>query len=118
MIDVAPEPVMAVGDAVRTMDRVAEVLQRDGHVACDLVTRPDASLVAAWRTLAPETGERKQVCVVFAHASAWEGRRDSLSAFMSRHDDGAALVVVVGRPREESLREALRDRLAAIVDHT
>jgi HD-GYP domain-containing protein (c-di-GMP phosphodiesterase class II) len=118
MIEVAPQPVVAVGDAVRTMDRVAEVLQRDGNVACDLVTRPDASLVAAWRTLGPEIGEQKQICVVFAHASVWEGRRESLSAFMSRYDDGTALLVVVGRPREESLKDALHDRLAAVVDHT
>ena len=39
-----------------TMDRVAELLQRDARLATDTVTRPHELLVTAWRTLAAPNG--------------------------------------------------------------
>ena len=53
-----------------TMDRVAELLQRDARLAADAVTRPHELLVTAWRTLAAPNGRaQEKLCVVFAPAA-------------------------------------------------
>ena len=53
-----------------TMDRVAELLQRDARLAADAVTRPHELLVTAWRTLAAPNGRaQEKQCVVFAPAA-------------------------------------------------
>ncbi|HEY3819597.1 MAG TPA: HD domain-containing phosphohydrolase [Polyangiaceae bacterium] len=100
-----------------TMDRVAELLQRDARLATDLVTRPHELLVTAWRTLAAPNGRaQEQLCVVFAPAALWDKARELLSPFTGRFAEGEALLVLVGRPHDPSLGDAVSRGLASVVD--
>jgi HD-GYP domain-containing protein (c-di-GMP phosphodiesterase class II) len=99
------------------MDRVAELLQRDARLATDLVTRPHELLVTAWRTLAAPNGRaQEQLCVVFAPAALWDKARELLSPFTGRFAEGEALLVLVGRPHDPSLGDAVSRGLASVVD--
>jgi HD-GYP domain-containing protein (c-di-GMP phosphodiesterase class II) len=99
------------------MDRVAELLQRDARLAADAVTRPHELLVTAWRTLAAPNGRaQEKLCVVFAPAALWDKSRELLSPFTDRFAEGAALLVLVGRPHDASLGDAVNRGLASVVD--
>jgi HD-GYP domain-containing protein (c-di-GMP phosphodiesterase class II) len=100
-----------------TMDRVAELLQRDARLAADAVTRPHELLVTAWRTLAAPNGRaQEKLCVVFAPAALWDKARELLSPFTDRFAEGAALLVLVGRPHDAALGDAVARGLASVVD--
>ncbi|MGD0527973.1 MAG: HD domain-containing phosphohydrolase [Polyangiaceae bacterium] len=100
-----------------TMDRVAELLQRDPRLAGDSITRPHELLVTAWRTLAAPNGRAQdQLCVVFAPAVLWDKARELLAPFTDRFAEGAALLVLVGRPHDASLGDAVARGLASVVD--
>src|SRR5579871_984398 len=99
------------------MDRVAELLQRDARLATDSVTRPHALLVTAWRTLtAPNGRAQERLCVVFAPAALWDRARELLSPFTTKLAEGEALLVLVGRPHDRSLGDAVSRGLASVVD--
>ena len=99
------------------MDRVAELLQRDARLAGDAVTRPHELLVTAWRTLAAPNGRaQEKLCVVFAPAALWDRSRELLSPFADRFAQGEALLVLVGRPSDASLGDAVNRGLASVVD--
>ncbi|HEY8089871.1 MAG TPA: HD domain-containing phosphohydrolase [Polyangiaceae bacterium] len=103
--------------AVATMDRVVEVLQRDPRFATDSVTRPHALLATVWRTMqAPSGRAQEQVCVVLAPAALWDKARELLAPFTARFAEGEALLVLVGRPHDRSLGEAVNRGLACVVD--
>jgi HD-GYP domain-containing protein (c-di-GMP phosphodiesterase class II) len=102
---------------VLAMDRVAELLARDARLAADTVTRPHALMVTAWRTLsAPNGRAQERLCVVFAPAAVWDRARELLSPFASKLADGDALLVLVGRPHDKSLGDAVSRGLASVVD--
>jgi HD-GYP domain-containing protein (c-di-GMP phosphodiesterase class II) len=99
------------------MDRVAEVLARDARLGADAVTRPHALLVTAWRTLtAPNGRAQERLCVVFAPAALWDASRELLSPFAAKLADGEALLVLVGRPHDKSLGDAVSRGLASVID--
>jgi HD-GYP domain-containing protein (c-di-GMP phosphodiesterase class II) len=99
------------------MDRVADLLLRDARLAADSVTRPHELLVTAWRTLAAPNGRaQEKLCVVFAPAALWDRARELLSPFTDRFAEGEALLVLVGRPHDPSLGDAVSRGLASVVD--
>jgi HD-GYP domain-containing protein (c-di-GMP phosphodiesterase class II) len=103
--------------AVPVMDRIAELLQGDERWSADLVTRPHELLVTAWRTLtAPNGRAQDKLCVVFAPAAVWDRARELLLPFADRLAGNEALLILVGRPRDPSLGEALSRGLASVVD--
>jgi HD-GYP domain-containing protein (c-di-GMP phosphodiesterase class II) len=100
-----------------TADRVHDVLQRDPRLAADAVTRPHELLVVVWRTLVSSTGRpRERLCVVFAPAALWDRARELLAPFSDRFAAGQALLVLVGRPEDASLGDAMNRGLASVVD--
>jgi HD-GYP domain-containing protein (c-di-GMP phosphodiesterase class II) len=106
------------GGAVETIDRVYDLLQSDTRFAADVVLRPHALLVVVWRTVAAPSGRAQaQLGVVFAPAAVWDRARDLLSPFADRLADGTALLVLIGRPRDASLVEAMNMGLASVVAH-
>jgi HD-GYP domain-containing protein (c-di-GMP phosphodiesterase class II) len=118
MISASPEPVPIPSDA-STIDRVTALLQRDPRLAGDVVTRPHPSLVALSRACAATDAATSEAhCVVFLPATMWERDRSVLSDFAAQLASCSALLVIVGRPREESLVDALRHGLASFVDET
>jgi HD-GYP domain-containing protein (c-di-GMP phosphodiesterase class II) len=99
------------------MDRVAELLERDARLASDAVTRPHALLVTAWRTVsAPNGRAQERLCVVFAPAVLWDKERELLAPFTEMMARGEALLVLVGRPHDRSLGDAVARGLAGVVD--
>jgi HD-GYP domain-containing protein (c-di-GMP phosphodiesterase class II) len=99
------------------MDRVADLLRRDARLATDEVTRPHALLVTAWRTtISPSGRTHERLAVVFAPASVWDRARELLSPFTERFAEGEALLVLLGRPEDRSLGEAVHRGLASVVD--
>jgi HD-GYP domain-containing protein (c-di-GMP phosphodiesterase class II) len=106
----------AQGAAVTTMDRVADLLQRDARFASDVLTRPHALLVVAWRTLSAPSGRaQERTVVVVAPAALWDRARELLAPFTERFAEGTALLVLVGRPRDASLGDATQRGLASVV---
>jgi HD-GYP domain-containing protein (c-di-GMP phosphodiesterase class II) len=102
---------------VRTMDRVAEQLARDARLAADEVARPHALLTTVWRTLsAPNGRAQERLCVVFAPAALWDKAREVLAPFAEKMAEGQALLVLVGRPLDRSLGDAVHRGLASVVD--
>jgi HD-GYP domain-containing protein (c-di-GMP phosphodiesterase class II) len=99
------------------MDRVAELLQRDARLAADPVTRPHELLVTVWRTLtAPNGRPQERLCVVFAPGALWDRARELLAPFTDRFAEGEALLVLVGRPLDGSLGDAVSRGLASVLD--
>jgi HD-GYP domain-containing protein (c-di-GMP phosphodiesterase class II) len=99
------------------MARIAELLQGDVRWSDDLVTRPHELLVTAWRRLtAPSGRARVMLCVVFAPAALWDRARELLLPFADRLAGDEAFFILVGRPRDPSLGEALSRGLASVVD--
>ena len=99
------------------MDRVEELLRGDARLAGDSVTRPHALVVTAWRTLAAANRRtQERLCVVFAPAGVWDRGRTLLGAFTEKLAEGEALVVLVGRPADRALGDAVSKGLAAVVD--
>ncbi len=93
----APAPT----STARAMASVEELLQGDARFAADVIGRPHALFVIAWRTLGG-TGARARdrVSVVFTSATVWDSARDLLAPFTDALAEGTAVVVLVGRPRD------------------
>jgi HD-GYP domain-containing protein (c-di-GMP phosphodiesterase class II) len=97
------------------MDAVARLLESDVRLAGDVVVRPHALLVLAWRTLAaPGVRSGERVCVVFAPAAVWDRARELLAPFAAPLAEGRALVVLLGRPAS-SMADAVNRGLASLV---
>jgi HD-GYP domain-containing protein (c-di-GMP phosphodiesterase class II) len=103
--------------AVATIDRAVDVLQRDARLTGDEVTRPHALLAMVWRTVAAPSGRaHERMCVVLAPAVVWDRERELFAPFTARFADGEALLVLLGRPLDRTLNEALSRGLASVVD--
>jgi HD-GYP domain-containing protein (c-di-GMP phosphodiesterase class II) len=102
---------------VRTMDRVAEQLARDARLAADEVARPHALVTTVSRTLSAPNGRApERMCVVFAPAALWDKAREVLAPFAEKMAEGEALLVLVGRPVDRALGDAVHRGLASVVD--
>jgi HD-GYP domain-containing protein (c-di-GMP phosphodiesterase class II) len=101
--------------AVQAMDRVEALLQGDAGLSGDMIGRPHALLVVAWRPLsAPARRAPERLCVVFAPAAVWDHARELLVPFAEPLAEGTALVVLVGRPGS-SLADATNRGLATVL---
>jgi len=101
--------------AVEVMGRALDLLRRDPRLADHSVSRPHALFVAVWRTAAAPNGRApRRLSVVFAPAAVWDAARDLLAPLAAKIAEGAALVVLVGRPTGP-LGDAARLGVAAIV---
>jgi HD-GYP domain-containing protein (c-di-GMP phosphodiesterase class II) len=56
------------------------------------------------------------MCVVLAPAIVWDRERELFAPFTGRFADGEALLVLLGRPLDRTLNEALSRGLASLVD--
>jgi HD-GYP domain-containing protein (c-di-GMP phosphodiesterase class II) len=111
-----PAPTPAASAAVAAMDRIEELLQRDARFSADAVTRPHPLFVAVGRVpVAPNGRTQEAIAVVFAPAALWDQARDLLSPLAQRLAEGAALLVLVGRPAGFSLDDAVNRGLASVV---
>ena len=103
--------------AVASMDRVQERLAGDARLAGDSVTRPHALVVTVWRSLAAANRRtQERLCVAFVPAAVWDRERSLLGAFTDKLAEGEALLVIVGRPNDPALGNAVAKGLAAVVD--
>lgn len=103
---VAKEPVREQGAPPATlttlaMDRIEDLLQRDARFAGDVIGRPHALFVVAWRTLTGPSGRtQERLGIVLTTASVWDNARDLLAPFAGPLAEGTALVVLIGRPKD------------------
>ena len=106
----------AQSTAGATMDRVADVLGRDARFTTDVLTRPHALLVVATRIMSVPSGRaQERLMVVLAPGGLWDRARELLAPFAERFAEGTALLVLVGRPRDTSLGDAVHRGLASVV---
>jgi len=102
--------------SVRAMNRVEEILHGDPRLGGDVVGRPHALLVVAWRPIsAPARRAADRLCLVFAPAALWDRARELLAPFADALADRTALVILIGRPRDASLADATNRGLAAVL---
>jgi HD-GYP domain-containing protein (c-di-GMP phosphodiesterase class II) len=101
---------------IAEMDRATRLLEIDGRLSGDAVTRPHAALVTLWRTIvAPSGRAQERLCVVLAPAAVWDRARELLTPFADRMAEGSALLVLVGRPSSSGIGEAMALGLASVV---
>jgi HD-GYP domain-containing protein (c-di-GMP phosphodiesterase class II) len=102
--------------ALATIDRVEDLLAHDERLEAR-ITRPHALLVAAWRDIEASGGRAKDhLTVVFAPAVVWERERELLSPLALALAQGTALIVLLGRPAGDSLKDAAQRGLASVLD--
>jgi len=113
---VGAEGAPADSPIVVSMNRVEELLRADSRLSGDVIGRPHALLVVAWRAL--DAASRRaggRLCVVFAPAAVWDRARDILTPFAELLAEGTALIVLVGRPESASLTDATNRGLATVL---
>jgi HD-GYP domain-containing protein (c-di-GMP phosphodiesterase class II) len=85
---------------------LATRLAKDPRFASDIVTRPHPLMVMI---------VREELAVIFAPASLWDNGRDLLVPYAGRFADSAALLFLLGRPRDPSIDQALARGLGGIL---
>jgi HD-GYP domain-containing protein (c-di-GMP phosphodiesterase class II) len=104
--------------AVATIDRIEALLERDERLGAR-VTRPHGLLVAAWRDIEAAAGRAKDpLAVVFVPQRVWTQERELLSPVALRLAEGTALIVLLGRPDDNSLKDAAQRGLASVLDES
>jgi HD-GYP domain-containing protein (c-di-GMP phosphodiesterase class II) len=86
--------------------RVAEQLQKDTRLPVDAVTRPHPMLVLLTRA---------DAMILVAPASAWDKGRELLKPFAPRFATGAAMLILLGKPKDEDIAQAMNRGLACIL---
>jgi len=113
----SPEEPPSQGVAALAMDGVEQKLRGDVRLAGDSVARPHALLVTVWRVpVSPNGRTRDRLGVVFAPAALWDRGRDLLAPFVDRFAEGTALLVLVGKPADPRLGEAVNHGLASVIE--
>ncbi len=116
-----PAPTAGGGRAERalaTIDRVEDLLARDDRLGAR-ITRPHGLLLAAWRDIEASGGRAKDhLAVVFVPALVWERERELLSPLALALAQGTALIVLLGRPGADSLKDAAQRGLASVLDES
>lgn len=102
----APAPSAAAAALLATMAGVAARLTADPRLTGRVVARPHA-LIASIR--------REQRFVLVIPAAVWDRARDVLRPFAAKLADGEVMLVLLGRPAEPDLAQALNRGLGAIV---
>jgi len=92
--------------ALDLLARVASELGADPRFAQDVVTRPHPLLVCI---------KRGDALTLVAPARVWDHGRDVLRPFAPRFAEGAALLVLLGRPEEPDLSQAMNLGLASLL---
>ncbi|MFO0759781.1 MAG: HD domain-containing phosphohydrolase [Byssovorax sp.] len=105
----APATASAAGlhGAVSRMGALAARLAADPRLAAEVVTRP-APLLAVLHS-------KNDLFVLVAPAAVWSRGRELLRPFAARLAEGEALLVLLGRPDEPDLAQAINRGLCAIV---
>jgi HD-GYP domain-containing protein (c-di-GMP phosphodiesterase class II) len=86
--------------------RVGDLLGRDARLQVDGCTRPHPLLIMV---------TRGALTVLVAPGLVWDRGRDLFKPFAARFADGAAMLVLLGQPRDEDLAQAMNKGLASIV---
>ena len=86
--------------------RCAAVLGGDARQAPTIVTRPHPLLVMA---------RRDARIVLVTIAATWDGGREVLAPFATHFAEGRAMLVLLGRPRDPDLAQALNRGLASLL---
>jgi HD-GYP domain-containing protein (c-di-GMP phosphodiesterase class II) len=92
--------------ALDILARVAASLAADPRFVQDLVTRPHPLLVSI---------RRGETTTLIAPARVWDRARDVLKPFAARFAEGGALLVLLGRPEEADLSQAMNLGLASLL---
>src|SRR5271156_6374099 len=85
------------------VSRLAEAIAQDTRMANDCLTRPHPLLLLLSRDAAS---------IVVAPAIVWDKGRELLKPFAMRFAESSALLVLVGRPRDPNVAQALSRGLA------
>jgi HD-GYP domain-containing protein (c-di-GMP phosphodiesterase class II) len=105
-----------ISDATRTapdlhaldvLTRLAAVLTADPRFSQDLVTRPHPLLVCV---------RRNESYAIIAPARVWDRGRDILKPLSHRFAEGAAMLILLGRPEESDLSQAMNLGLASLLN--
>jgi HD-GYP domain-containing protein (c-di-GMP phosphodiesterase class II) len=81
-------------------------LANDGRFGSDIVTRPHPLLVML---------VREELAMIFAPAGVWDNGRELLKPYTARFADSAALLFLLGRPRDSAIDQALARGLGGIL---
>ena len=81
-------------------------LANDGRFGSDIVTRPHPLLVML---------VREELAMIFAPAGVWDNGRELLKPYTPRFADSAALLFLLGRPRDSAIDQALARGLGGIL---
>jgi HD-GYP domain-containing protein (c-di-GMP phosphodiesterase class II) len=81
-------------------------LANDGRFGSDIVTRPHPLLVML---------VRDELAMLFAPASVWDNGRELLKPYAPRFADSAALLFLLGQPRDSAIEQALARGLGGIL---
>ena len=86
--------------------RIVKDLAADGRFASDVITRPHPLLVSV---------RRGEALTLIAPARVWDHGRELLRPFTARFAEGTALLVLLGRPHEADLSQAMNLGLASLL---
>jgi HD-GYP domain-containing protein (c-di-GMP phosphodiesterase class II) len=96
----------AEADPLDGIAACAVTLQSDPRQAQSIVARPHPLLCAV---------RRDARIVLIAPAAAWDHGRDVFRPFASQFADGHAMLILLGRPRDPDLAQALNKGLASLL---
>src|SRR5258706_10836651 len=94
------------GTATGALARIADAIAADPRMAADRVTRPHPLLLML---------TRDAMAIVVAPACVWDAGRELLKPFAARFAESSALLVLLGRPRDPNVAQALSRGLACIL---
>ena len=86
--------------------RCAAVLGADSRQATTIITRPHPLLVMA---------RRETRVVLVTVAATWDAGREILAPFSAHFAENRAMLVLLGRPRDPDLAQALNKGLASLL---
>ena len=107
--DESPPNSTWIGSAQMVKDAMAHLatgLAMDARLANDKVTRPHPLLACV---------RRERMFVVLAPAAVWERGRSVLRPFAAQLTDSTAALVLLGRPSEPDLAQALNRGLCSLL---
>ncbi|HEY2518411.1 MAG TPA: HD domain-containing phosphohydrolase [Polyangiaceae bacterium] len=87
-------------------DAIYATLKSDPRLSNELITRPHPLLVLL---------AREDYALVFASAAVWDHAREVLKPLVHRFAEASALLVLVGRPEDPALIQALSRGLGAVL---
>ncbi len=96
----------ATTTALSRVARLAEAIGQDARMATDRLTRPHPALLVLARDAAS---------VVLAPAVVWDVARELLKPFAARFAESSALLVLIGRPCDPNVAQALSRGLVSIL---